>query len=66
MKIYQQILGGIEVVKMSAKIPKPAQNLIKNLCKQMPAERLGYQKRGIMDIKRHRYVILPLNLKKMS
>ncbi|XP_037911380.1 cGMP-dependent protein kinase 1 isoform X2 [Hermetia illucens] len=53
MKIYQQILGGIEVVKMSAKIPKPAQNLIKNLCKQMPAERLGYQKRGIMDIKRH-------------
>ncbi|XP_055382007.1 cGMP-dependent protein kinase 1 [Condylostylus longicornis] len=53
MKIYQQILTGIDAVKMSAKITKHAQNLIKSLCKQTPAERLGYQRRGILDIKKH-------------
>uniref|UniRef100_A0A1A9UPM3 cGMP-dependent protein kinase n=1 Tax=Glossina austeni TaxID=7395 RepID=A0A1A9UPM3_GLOAU len=53
IKIYQQILGGIDVVQMPSKIPKPAQGLIRALCKQLPAERLGYQRRGIMDIKKH-------------
>lgn len=52
MKIYQQILGGIEIVKMPSRIPRSAQSLIKQLCKQLPVERLGYQKRGIADIKR--------------
>uniref|UniRef100_A0A1I8NZJ0 cGMP-dependent protein kinase n=1 Tax=Stomoxys calcitrans TaxID=35570 RepID=A0A1I8NZJ0_STOCA len=53
IKIYQQILGGIDVVQMPSKIPKPAQNLIRSLCKQLPAERLGYQRKGILDIKKH-------------
>ncbi|XP_065358150.1 cGMP-dependent protein kinase 1 isoform X2 [Calliphora vicina] len=53
IKIYQQILGGIDVVQMPSKIPKSAQGLIKALCKQLPAERLGYQRKGILDIKRH-------------
>ncbi|XP_055904580.1 cGMP-dependent protein kinase 1 [Eupeodes corollae] len=53
IKIYQQILGGIDVIQMPSKIPKTAQGLIKQLCKQMPAERLGYQRKGILDIKRH-------------
>ncbi|XP_073823990.1 cGMP-dependent protein kinase 1 isoform X1 [Musca autumnalis] len=53
IKIYQQILGGIDVVQMPSKIPKSAQNLIRALCKQLPAERLGYQRKGILDIKRH-------------
>lgn len=52
MKIYQRILGGIDSIKMP-KISKSAQNLIRLLCKQSAAERLGYQKRGIIDIKRH-------------
>lgn len=53
MKIYQNILAGINAIKMTPKIPKSAQNLIKNLCKQLPVERLGYQRKGIMDIKKH-------------
>uniref|UniRef100_A0A1A9WKE2 cGMP-dependent protein kinase n=1 Tax=Glossina brevipalpis TaxID=37001 RepID=A0A1A9WKE2_9MUSC len=53
IKIYQQILGGIDVIQMPSKIPKPAQGLIRALCKQLPAERLGYQRRGITDIKKH-------------
>ena len=53
IKIYQQILGGIDVIQMPSRIPKTAQGLIKQLCKQMPAERLGYQRKGILDIKRH-------------
>ncbi|XP_067621281.1 cGMP-dependent protein kinase 1 [Eurosta solidaginis] len=53
IKIYQQILGGIDVIQMPSKIPRTAQNLIKHLCKQLPAERLGYQRRGILDIKKH-------------
>ncbi|XP_018787109.1 PREDICTED: cGMP-dependent protein kinase 1 isoform X2 [Bactrocera latifrons] len=53
IKIYQQILGGIDVIQMPSKIPRSAQGLIKHLCKQLPAERLGYQRRGILDIKRH-------------
>ncbi|XP_075149492.1 cGMP-dependent protein kinase 1 isoform X2 [Haematobia irritans] len=53
IKIYQQILGGIDVIQMPSKIPKSAQNLIRALCKQLPAERLGYQRKGILDIKKH-------------
>ena len=54
IKIYQQILGGIDVIQMPSKINKSAQGLIKNLCKQLPHERLGYQRKGILDIKKHR------------
>lgn len=53
MKTYNLILRGIDVVQMSAKIPKHAQNLIRGLCRQIPTERLGYQKKGIADIKKH-------------
>ncbi|XP_030376948.1 cGMP-dependent protein kinase 1 isoform X2 [Scaptodrosophila lebanonensis] len=53
IKIYQQILSGIDVIHMPSRIPKSAQHLIRHLCKQLPAERLGYQRRGIADIKRH-------------
>ncbi|KAH8405193.1 hypothetical protein KR222_008328 [Zaprionus bogoriensis] len=53
IKIYQNILSGIDVIHMPSRIFKPAQNLIRHLCKQLPAERLGYQRKGIADIKRH-------------
>lgn len=53
IKIYQNILSGIDVIHMPSRIPKPAQHLIRHLCKQLPAERLGYQRKGIADIKRH-------------
>ncbi|EDW88747.1 cGMP-dependent protein kinase, isozyme 1 isoform X1 [Drosophila yakuba] len=53
IKIYQQILSGIDVIHMPARIPRSAQHLVRHLCKQLPAERLGYQRKGIADIKRH-------------
>ncbi|KAM8715855.1 hypothetical protein ACLKA7_002835 [Drosophila subpalustris] len=53
IKIYQNILSGIDVIHMPSRIPKFAQHLIRHLCKQLPAERLGYQRKGIADIKRH-------------
>ena len=29
--------------------------IIKKFCKENPSERLGYQKDGILDIRKHRY-----------
>ncbi|XP_037038040.1 cGMP-dependent protein kinase 1 isoform X3 [Bradysia coprophila] len=53
MKTYNAILRGIDVNTMPQKIPKTAQGLIKALCRQIPTDRLGYQRRGITDIKKH-------------
>lgn len=53
MKTYNLILRGIDVVQMPHKIPKSAQHLIKGLCRQTPTDRLGYQKKGIADVKKH-------------
>lgn len=53
MKTYNAILRGIDVNKMPQKIPATAQALIKALCRQIPTDRLGYQRRGITDIKKH-------------
>lgn len=53
MKTYNLILRGIDVVQMPQKIPKSAQHLIKGLCRQTPTDRLGYQKKGIADVKKH-------------
>lgn len=35
-------------------ISRAAVTLIKKLCRDVPAERLGYQKGGIQDIKKHK------------
>lgn len=53
MKTYNLILRGIDVVQMPHKIPKSAQHLIRGLCRQNPVDRLGYQKKGIADVKKH-------------
>lgn len=53
MKTYSMILRGIDVVQMPQKIPKSAQHLIKGLCRQTPTDRLGYQRKGIADVKKH-------------
>lgn len=53
MRTYNAILRGIDVAQMSQKIPKSAQILIKGLCRQVPTDRLGYQRKGIADIKKH-------------
>lgn len=37
------------------KISRKAESLIKQLCRQDPSERIGYQKSGVNDIRKHRW-----------
>ncbi|XP_065911725.1 cGMP-dependent protein kinase 1-like isoform X3 [Dysidea avara] len=55
MRTYNIILKGIDVIDFPRKITRNAQTLIKRLCRDNPAERLGYLKDGLKDIKRHRW-----------
>ncbi|XP_033643815.1 cGMP-dependent protein kinase 1-like isoform X2 [Asterias rubens] len=55
MKTYNIILKGIDIVEFPKKISRSAALLIKRLCRDTPAERLGYQKNGILDIKKHKW-----------
>ena len=57
MRTYNIILKGINAIDFPLNISREAVNLIKKLCLDNPAERLGYQKGGIDDIKKHEYVI---------
>ena len=53
MKTYNIILRGMDVVEFPKKIGRNPQNLIRRLCKESPTERLGYQKDGLTDVKKH-------------
>ncbi|XP_069598924.1 cGMP-dependent protein kinase 2 [Ranitomeya imitator] len=55
MMIYNVILQGIEKVEFHSKIARRSEDLIRRLCRQNPAERLGNMKNGIADIKKHRW-----------
>ncbi|CAH1794635.1 unnamed protein product [Owenia fusiformis] len=55
MKTYNIILKGIDVIEFPKRISRNAHTLIKRLCKDNPSERLGYQKNGITDIKKHKW-----------
>ncbi|XP_063969127.1 cGMP-dependent protein kinase 1-like isoform X4 [Lytechinus pictus] len=55
MKTYNVILKGIDIVEFPRKIPRSAANLIKRLCRDNPVERIGYQKNGLADIKKHKW-----------
>lgn len=55
MRTYNIILKGIDVIEFPKKISRSAQNLIKRLCRDNPAERLGYLRGGLKDIKSHRW-----------
>ena len=55
MKTYNMILRGIESIEFPRKFPRTANHLVHKLCKDSPAERLGYQKHGLKDIKMHRW-----------
>jgi cGMP-dependent protein kinase len=54
MKTYNIILKGIDQIEFPRIVNRAAQVLIKRLCREVPAERLGYQRGGIDDIKKHR------------
>jgi len=55
MAIYEGILRGIHSVQFPYKISRKAESLIKSLCRQDPSERIGYQKAGVNDIRKHRW-----------
>ncbi|XP_037081184.1 LOW QUALITY PROTEIN: cGMP-dependent protein kinase, isozyme 2 forms cD5/T2-like [Pollicipes pollicipes] len=55
MKTYNIILKGIDAIEFPRNITRTATALIKKLCRDNPAERLGYQKGGIRDIQKHKW-----------
>jgi cGMP-dependent protein kinase len=54
MRTYNLILKGIESVVMPRDVGRPAAHLIRRLCKAAPAERLGYQRGGLQDVRQHK------------
>lgn len=58
MKTYNIILKGIDAIEFPRNITRNATVLIKKLCRDNPAERLGYQKGGISEIQKHKYVTI--------
>ncbi|CAL1674649.1 unnamed protein product [Lasius platythorax] len=55
MKTYNIILKGIDAIEFPRSITRNAMALIKKLCRDNPAERLGYQKGGIIEIQKHKW-----------
>jgi len=55
LTIYENILRGIHSVQFSYRVSRKAEMLIKSLCRQEPSERLGYQKGGVSDIRKHKW-----------
>ena len=55
MQTYNIILKGLDRIDFPRIITRNAHNLIRKLCRDNPSERLGNQKDGIKDIKRHRW-----------
>ncbi|XP_078658903.1 cGMP-dependent protein kinase 1-like [Branchiostoma floridae x Branchiostoma belcheri] len=55
MKTYNLILKGIDSIDFPRKIGKMAKDLIRRLCRENTAERLGNQSNGIADIRRHKW-----------
>lgn len=53
LKTYTLILRGVEATEMPSKISKHAKDIIRKLCRQIPTDRLGNQKSGIVDIQKH-------------
>lgn len=56
MKTYNIILKGIDMIDFPRHLTRSAVQLVKRLCRDIPAERLGYQRCGPQDVKKHKYV----------
>lgn len=56
MRTYNIILKGIDAIEFPRNITRNAIALIKKLCRDNPSERLGYQRGGIQEIQKHKYV----------
>lgn len=55
LRTYKIILQGIDAIEFPPTVGKCALNLIKKLCRDNPADRLGAQRGRISDIKKHKY-----------
>eukprot|EP00930_Biecheleria_cincta_P088362 TRINITY_DN7758_c0_g3_i1.p1 TRINITY_DN7758_c0_g3~~TRINITY_DN7758_c0_g3_i1.p1 ORF type:complete len:802 (+),score=204.51 TRINITY_DN7758_c0_g3_i1:31-2406(+) len=55
MQIYQKVTKGINKVSFPPKCKGLPEDLIKNLCKKEPAERLAMKKGGSGNIKKHNF-----------
>jgi len=55
MKVYNIILKGFDQIDFPRHITRNAVAIMKKFCKDNPVERLGYQKDGILDIKKHKW-----------
>jgi len=55
MKVYNIILRGFDQIEFPRHITRTAVTIMKRFCRENPVERLGYQKDGILDIKKHRW-----------
>lgn len=53
MKTYNIILKNM--MEFPSQMSKTAVNFIKKLCRDVPAERLGYQRGGVQEIKKHKW-----------
>lgn len=58
MRTYNIILKGIDAIEFPRNITRQATVLIKKLCRDNPAERLGYQRGGINEIRKQQWVNL--------
>lgn len=54
LKTYNLILKGIDAIEFPKHVSRSAISLIKRLCRDVPTERLGYQRNGIADIRKHK------------
>ncbi|XP_063821702.1 cGMP-dependent protein kinase, isozyme 1-like [Ostrinia nubilalis] len=57
MKTYTLILRGIDAVAFHPRVSNSAKNLIRKLCRAVPAERLGYLKNGMDDVKNQKWFL---------
>lgn len=62
MRTYNIILKGIDAIEFPRNISRNATALIKKLCRDNPTERLGYQRGGTIEIKKHKWIFINLTL----
>lgn len=55
MKVYNIILRGFDQIDFPRHITRNAVLIMKKFCRDNPTERLGYQKDGVLDIKKHKW-----------
>ena len=55
MQTYNQILKGIDSLDFPSSVSRGAKSIIKSLCRDTPSDRLGNQKGGYNDVRKHKW-----------